>query len=125
MRAIKPRRWFVQRDIQMLIRTFPSESIAVFRGVRTFGSLGQTVRWNETNIVYRGEALVIPATGAVADYGLGQVENKNPQLLISGNRDIEQGDFVRYQNRKYQVEFEPNHWHAFLQITLAQFQQGA
>ncbi len=124
MRAVKPRRWAVQRDIQMLLRTFPSETITVFRGVRTYGGLGQITGWNETNIVYRGEALVIPATGTVADYGLGQVENLQPQLLISGNRDIQQGDFVRLKGLKYQVEFQPNAWRAFLQVKLAQYQQG-
>jgi len=108
----------------MLIRTFPSETISVFRGVRTYGSLGQIVLWNEANVVFRGEALVIPADGSVADYGLGQVENLNPQLLIPGTRDIQQGDFVRYQNRKYQVEFAPNNWQGFLAIKLAQYQQG-
>jgi len=123
MRAIKPRRWGVQRDIQMLIRTFPSEAIVVFRGKRTYGGLGQTTGWNETHIVYRGEALVIPATGTVASYGLGQVENLQPQLLVSGDRDIQQGDFVRLKGRKYQVEFQPNAWRAFLQIKLTQYQQ--
>lgn len=124
MRAVKPRRWAVQRDIQMLIRTFPSEAIVIFRGVREYGPLNQIVRWNETNIIFRGEALVIPATGTVADYGLGQVENMQPQILISGHRDIQQGDFVKLQGRKYQVEFAPNPWHAFTLVKLAQFQQG-
>ena len=124
MRARRTPRWFVQRDIQMLVRTFPSETIVIRRGRRIFpgGGLGQQ-KW-VYDIVYMGEALVIPAGGEVADYGLGQVENKNPLLLISGNRDIAQGDFVTLQGRSYQVEFEPDHWNAFLQVKLAQHQQG-
>ncbi len=124
MRAIKPRRWGVQRDIQMLIRTFPNETIVVTRGTRTYDDLGSVMGWDYA-IVYRGEALVIPATGTVADYGLGQVENVQPQLLVPGQRDIQQGDFVDLKGRTFQVEFPPNPWHAFTQIKLKQYEQGA
>ena len=119
MRAVKPRRWAVQRDIQGLIRTFPSQTVVIFRGTRIYGDLGEVLGFDQT-IVYRGEALLIPATGTVADYGLGQVENLMPQLLVSGTRDIEQGDFVELEGRTYQVEFPPNAWHAFTQIKLKQ-----
>lgn len=124
MRAIKPRRWAVQRDIQMLVRTFPAVTIVIFRGQRIYDN-GEVVGWDESHIVYRGEALKIPATGTVADYGLGQVENLAPQLLISGDRDIQQADFVRLDGRLYQVEFPPNPWRAYTQVKLKQYEQGA
>lgn len=123
-RAKKPFRWFVQRDIQVLIRTFPSEWVSIYRGRRLSGNVGQNLGWGVGTLIYQGEALVIPADGSVADYGLGQVENKNPQILVSGTRAFEQGDFVELAGRKYQVEFEPNWWHGFSLLRLEQFQQG-
>lgn len=122
-RAMRPRRFFVQRDIQMLVRTFPSETVTVQRGTRTYSAGGQQ-RWTYATIFF-GEALVVPATGDVQDFGLGQVENKAPKILIPGTRDIRQGDFVILAGRTYQITFEPNWWHGFLLLTLAQWQQGS
>ena len=124
MRAIRPRRFYVQRDIQMLVRTFPSERVVITRGGEPiYGEYGEIIDWTAIP-VFDGEALVIPADGSVADYGLGQVENKNPQILVPGTRDIQQGDFVVLADRRYQVEFEPNHWHGFVVVRLEQYQQG-
>lgn len=109
----------VRRDIQTLIRTFPAQAVTITR--RTPGT------WNTdgdetpgTMIVYQGEALVIPAGGTVQLLGLGQFEVKTPRLLISGSWPVEQGDAVVLDGRRYEVEFEPDHWQAFLLVTLQQ-----
>lgn len=122
-RIVKPRRFFVQRDVQMLVRAFPSESVTITRARRTYSSGGQQRLVYDP--IFMGEALVVPATGDVQDFGLGQVENKHPKILIAGTRDIQQGDFVLLAGRRYQVMFEPNAWHGFTLLNLAQWEQGS
>jgi hypothetical protein len=100
MRGQRPPRFYVQRDIQILVRSFPSERLQVFRlgEPRTSGAtldLGE-VTYPEVT-VFNGEALFIPAGGTVARYGLGEVEEDTPQVLIPGWHDIQQGDRVRRQ----------------------------
>lgn len=108
---------FIRRDIQTLIRTFPSETITITRATPgTWNDLGDHTPG--AAIIYLGEALVIPAGGTVNVLGLGQVEDKNPRLLISGSWPIEQGDEVILAHRRYTVAFEPDHWQSFLHITL-------
>lgn len=109
----------IRREIQTLIRTFPSEPITITR--RTGGT------WNAegdetpgTAIIYKGEALVIPAGGNVTVLGLGQLEVKQPRVLISGSYPVAQGDELVLHGRRYLVEFEPDHWQAFLLLTLSQ-----
>lgn len=109
---------FVRREIQTLLRTFPNCTVVITRAV-------DPVVWNDvgdavpsTQIVYNGEALVIPAGGTVSAPGLGQIELKHPRLLISGAWPIEQGDEVALDGRQYTVEHQPDPWHAFVLVTL-------
>lgn len=133
-RGQRPPRWFIQRDIHMLVRSFPSERVRIFRygDIVSTDPLGQPV-YAEVE-VFNGEALYIPETGEVARYGLGQVEEDQPRLLVPGWHPIKQGDFVTRQERlpgggfgdarPYQVEYPPDHWHAYSVIVLANFGQG-
>lgn len=109
----------IRREIQTLIRTFPSETVRVTRrGGGTWNSEGDQTP-DEVEI-YRGEALVAPAGGMVTILGLGQIESKQPQMLISGSWPIEQGDTVLWGGRRYLVSFDPDYWQAFLLLTLQQ-----
>lgn len=109
----------IRREIQALIRTFPSETIRVTRrGGGTWNNEGDQTP-DEVEI-YRGEALVAPAGGMVTILGLGQIESKQPQMLISGSWPIQQGDTVLWQGRRYLVSFNPDYWQAFLLLTLQQ-----
>lgn len=136
-RPKRPPRWFVQRDIQILVRSFPSERLVVFRlGEPT--TSGDTLDLGEPSYqeytVFDGEALFIPAGGTVARFGLGEVEEDKPQVLISGWHDIQQGDRVRRipmnpdgsegAIRLYTVQYAPNPWLGFTHITLENFGQG-
>lgn len=121
MRAVKPRQYMVQKQIQALIRTFEAKTVQIERARRTFNTLKQEVMAFDT--VYRGEALIVPATGDVALYGLGQVESKNPVLLVAGKRDIRQGDYVTLDGRRYQVEFDPTWFQAAMILKLKQWEQ--
>lgn len=120
MRAVKPRPSFVRREIQVLIRTFPSVFVTITRNIKTY-LYGQQRMVPVT--VFSGEVLVIPASGTVERYGLGQVENTQPQILVAGKRDIQQGDFVVMAGVVYQVEFAPAYFDGFMTLRLAQYQQ--
>ncbi len=133
-RAANIPRWYVQQSIQALIRTFPSERLRIFRHGAITGVDGLGQQTYAETVVFEGEALYIPETGDVARYGLGQVEEDKPRMLVSGWHPIMQGDFVTRQERlpggafgdprPYQIEYPPNHWHAFTVITLANYGQG-
>lgn len=111
----------VQQIMQALIRSFEGRVVVIERSRKTYNRLGQQVMgWG---VVYRGEALVVPATGDVATYGLGQVENKTPVLLVAGKRDIKQGDFLTVESRRYQVEFDPTWFESFMVLKLKQWEQ--
>lgn len=137
MRGQRAPRFYVQRDIQALVRSFPNERLVVFRlgGAQTSGDtldLGE-VTYPEIT-VFNGEALFIPAGGTVSRYGLGEVEEDKPQVLIPGWHDIQQGDRVRRsqmlpggrftQPRLYTVLYAPNVWYSFSHLTLENFGQG-
>lgn len=122
--------WAIQQEIQELIREFPSRFIVLERARRKFVSGEQTLVYTT---VFRGEAIVRPPTGTVNTYGLGQTENFNYVILIAGQADIQQGDFLRFSQellpgmnasvRTFQVTQEPNMLGAFMQLTLEQYQQ--
>ncbi len=121
MRAVKLRPWQVQKQVQALIRSYGSTTAVIERARRTFSELKQQRMVMDT--VYRGEALFVPASGDVAIFGLGQVENKQPVLIVAGKRDIQQGDFVTHEKRRYQVEFEPTYFEAYTLLKLKQWEQ--
>lgn len=135
-RGLRPPRWFVQRDIQILVRSFPSEHMVIFRQAADASSvndLGEPV-YPET-VVFDGEALFIEAGGSVARFGLGEVEEDKPQMLVPGWYDIQQGDRVRRYTllpdgeetvaRIYLVSYAPKPWQNFCHIVLENFGQGA
>lgn len=132
-------RFYVQRDIQILVRSFPSERLVVFRlGEPTVAEVGTDINMGEPTYaeipVFNGEALFIPAGGSWARYGLGEVEEEQPQILIPGWHDIRQGDRVRRRQmlpggrfmepRLYVVKYQPDPWHSFTHITLENYGQG-
>ena len=133
-RGLRPPAWFVQRDIHILVRSFPSEWVQILRGTQT--SQTDYMEPVETmTLVYTGEGLFVPAGGTVERYGLGQVEEDKPKILIHGHVDIQQGDYCSRSRllpggrgwtdpRWYQVLYEPNYWHANVSITLTNFGQG-
>lgn len=115
----------VQRDIQMLVRTFPSERIKIWRHSArpdAVDDYGQPTYDEET--VYIGEALFSDASGSVSRYGLGQVEEEKPMILIPGKRDIQPGDFFRRAGKLYQIQYAPDHWPGFTVGTVVRFEQG-
>lgn len=128
-------RWFVQRDIQILIRSFPSEHMVIYRRGETAVSrteLGEPVYGED--VIFDGEALFIEAGGTVARYGLGEVEEDKPQMLIAGWHDVQQGDRVRRYRRLsdgneavarlYVVLFAPAPWQNYCHIVLENYGQG-
>lgn len=124
MRPRRPSRAQIQREMQLLVRTFPTEYVEVYRvtpGV--IGSLGQRTPPVET-FVYKGEGLVQPAGGSLTLEGLGQIEFDQPYAIIPSTRDIQQGDFMRYKGRVLQVEHQPDYWKSFMILRFAQNQQG-
>lgn len=136
-RGQRPPRFYVQRDIQILVRSFPSERLVIFRlgpGETSGASLDLgELRFPEI-VVFNGEALFIPASGTVQRFGLGEVEEENPRILLPGWHDIQQGDRVRRaqmlpggrfgESRLYTVLYQPNPWYSFTHITLQNFGQG-
>ena len=133
-RGWRPPLWFVQRDIAILIRSFPSGRITITRPrIITTSEFGEPEEVFES--VFVGEGLFVPAGGTVARYGLGQVEEDQPHLLVAGHHDIQQGDMVTIQQllpggrgwtppRRYQVLYPPPYWHGFRDLTLENFEQG-
>lgn len=124
-RAVKPSRARVQQDVQLLIRTFPSVYVQITRASRTYGGRFGAQTVGSDPVVYQGEALVIPAGASVNLYGLGQVESKNHQVLIAGHRDVQQGDLLTWEGKRYQVSQAPDPWRAFTLVTLQLFEQAA
>jgi len=130
-------RWYVQRDIQILVRSFPSERLVVHR-LAEESVAGGTIDLGEVTYledpVFDGEALFIPRGGVVARYGLGEVEEDKPQVLIPGWHDIQQGDRVRRipmlpdgsegTTRLYTVHEAPDPWHGFTHVILENYGQG-
>ena len=114
----------IHQDIQTLVRAFPGEYVTFTR--KAIGGVtprGQVQKVDDV-VLYQGEALFIPAGGDVTRYGLGQVEEDKPQMLLVGTYDIRQGDFCLRRGRLYAVQYPPNAWHAFMHITLSNYAQG-
>ena len=115
----------VQRDVQMLVRTFPSQRIRIYRlsdRPTSVDDYGQPTYEEVT--VYIGEALFSDASGNVTRYGLGQVEEEKPMLLVPGKRDIRPGDFFRRGGKRYQLQHAPDHWPGFTAATVVLYEQG-
>jgi hypothetical protein len=124
VRPRRPSRAQVQREIQLLVRTFPVEHVEVYRVTPgTTGPLGQKTPPVEV-LVYKGEALVQPAGGSLIVENLGQIEFDQPYMVVPSHRAIMQGDRMRYKGRILQVEHPPDYWKAFLVVRFAQNQQG-
>ena len=124
-RAVRVPLHRVQRDVHLLARSFPSEVISFYR---------QSVRPIEIDeygqpkydyaLVYVGEVLWSETGATVTRYGLGQVEEIKPFVLIPGKRDVRPGDFFRRAGVLYQVETAPDYWPGFTGATCNRFEQG-
>jgi hypothetical protein len=134
MRTVSVPRWRAQADIDALVRSFPSERIRVFRPV-TASYTRFLQREATEQPVFDGKALFVQAGGDVRRFGLGQVEEENPKILLAGWQDIDQGDMVRHLQllpggrgyrpaRLYRVRYAPDPWHAWMLVQLEQYQQG-
>lgn len=133
-RGWRPPLWYVQRDISILIRSFPSGRVVITRPRQvTQSDFGEPAE--EYDPVFTGEALFVPAGGTVARYGLGQVEEDKPRMLIAGWHDVQQGDMLTVSQllpggrgwtppRRYQVLYAPVFWHGFIDLTLENYEQG-
>ena len=124
-RAIRLPQQRIQRDIQMLVRSFPSEHIVVQRNSERPTSVdlyGQPA-YSQT-VIFSGEALFSDAGGNVTRYGLGQVEEEKPMVLFPGEHDIRPGDFFRRGDKLYQIDYAPDHWPGFTSATIHLYQQG-
>jgi len=133
-RPQKPPRWYVQRDIAILVGSFPSEHIRITRrtGVSSVSATGQPVYG--IAVIFEGKALVAPKDGTLERIGIGQIEQDNPVLLIPGFHDIRQGDFLlrgepepdgsEAPARLYIVTFNADAWHAFSVVTMRNYRQG-
>lgn len=122
MRVIKPRLPQVHREIQTIIRTFPNRAVTIERSVRSFSSTTGQKRLGLTT-VYAGEALVIPAGAVIRQLPMGQIETLHPQLLVAGERNIQQGDFVTLDGKRFQVDGVENVWKVFLMVRLVPWEQ--
>lgn len=115
----------VQRDIQMLVRTFPSERLRVWRYSDRPVSVDEYGQPTYSEVtVYYGECLWSDASGDVTRYGLGQVEEEKPVLLIPGKRDVRPGDFFRRKGLLYQLQHAPDYWPGFTSATVVKYEQG-
>lgn len=122
----RPRGTIVQREIQYLIRAFPSKYVVIYRetavydpdfGQRLDGQGARTPR-------FAGEVTVIPAGGVVELYGGGQTERKTPTLILTTHRDVQQGDYVELDGRTYQVEYPIDHFGYYVEVRLQQYRQA-
>ncbi len=118
----KPPRALIVNAIQGLIRTFPSQTVRVYRVTGWTKNAAQMRQAPIEATVYQGEALFVPAGGMVAQLGLGMVETKDPHLLIAGVYPIRQGDRV-FVNALYEVTSDSNRWNAFGIFKLRQVEQ--
>jgi hypothetical protein len=124
MRGGRVRKSEIIRDIQGLIRTYPSEVVTILRGVPVYNDLGELdPNSSQTTPIYKGEVLIVPVSGAVQRYGLGQVENLNDTILVSGKRDIRQGDYVIIKGRIFQITNAPSFLNAFMWLNITQVSQ--
>lgn len=125
MRAVRIPQHRVQRDVQMLVRSFPSERITVWRNSTRPTSVDDYGQPNfSRSIVFEGEALFSDASGNVTRYGLGQVEEEKPMVLFPGEHDIRPGDFFERAGKLYQIDYAPDHWPGFTPATVRLYQQG-
>lgn len=125
----RPRAAIIQREIQYLTRAFPPRAVRVTREIVPYTtSKGQripnTPGQGISKTVFIGEAIYIPAGGVVQLFGGGQVERTSPTLVIVGDRDIQQGDFVALDGRTYQVELALNPQGGYVELRLQQFKQA-
>jgi hypothetical protein len=124
MRAVRYPKFEVQRAIQMLIRTFPSELVVIMRqgAITGVSTLGRPAHAEFE--VFRGEGLFVPSDGNVQRFGLGTVEEDSPHLLIAGSTPIKQGDLYTRNGRRYRVQYPPSMWLAWTSVTLKNLEQG-
>lgn len=120
-RIMKPRASAISRSVQTLIRTFRPKHVVIERATRTFSALGQETKTMEP--VYAGEAYDIATGGSVSLYGAGQQETQQHTLLVNGKRDVQQGDFVTLEGRRFIVNDQPNRMETYLVIRLTQYEQ--
>lgn len=121
----RPNGAIIQREIQYLTRAFPPRAVTIYREILTLSTLGQRrVSHPNRTVIFTGEALYIPAGGVVQLFGGGQVERTSPTLIVVGNRDIRQGDFVVIDGRTYLVEDPRNPQGAYVECGLQQYRQG-
>lgn len=114
----------VQHEIQALVRTFPSETISIFRNGPIVAVDDHGQPQYEPELVYRGEVLFSPAQGSVTRYGLGQVEETKPYLLVAGHRDFKEGDFFYRKGLLYQMTHTPDYWPGFTGASCTIYEQG-
>lgn len=115
----KPPRSFIAQRIQMLVRSFPSETVTITRPVKGL-TAGKTSTIIDENIIYQGEALWIPSGGTVEVLGLGKFVTAEPRLMLTGTRDIRQGDRMEHDGREYEIANVQNRWNAFMIFKLTQ-----
>lgn len=124
----------LQKLTEELIATFPSEMKEVQRAVRSYSKQGENSTFTYT-VVFSGEILVIPPGGSVQRFGLGQVENYDLGLLLTGQADVNQGDFLIWNDpgvslsvlrrqRLYQITGNPTWMGGTMFLQLKQYQQA-
>jgi hypothetical protein len=113
-----------QQQVLQQARTFYAERIRVWRAgaIISTDPLGEP-QYSEV-VLFDGEAKFIPASGEVKRFGLGQVEEVNPKLLIPGRWPIAQGDFFRYKGVLYQVTFQPYYFTGYTLCNVKRYEQG-
>lgn len=118
----------VLKDIQQVTRTFPTIYVEIKRAARTYTALkGQTLNLSTATIVFKGEVLHADtaAAGSLFRYPLGEVRiEQDDHLLINGDRDIRQGDFVQMPDgRLCVIKSTHNIWGVWVAAALQQYQQ--
>jgi len=112
----------VHRIAQQLIRAYTPVRVVVSRDTPSYDNdYGE----NKPTItqIYAGEARLKLTTGTVNRFGLGQVENTSYIVLISGKRNIQQGDFLTWEGFRFQVTKDVKLFGAFTIFEIQQFSQ--
>jgi hypothetical protein len=96
----------VIRDIQGIVRTFPSSFVAIERaGYVQDPDTGE--QFKVLVIIWQGELHIRRVTATVQRLEMGQILTDTFAILVPGEHDIREGDFVRILENPYWATNHP------------------
>lgn len=95
----------VSKEIEGLIRTFPTVNISVERAGFTKNTLQEELKIFQT--IWRGDALVRKVSSTTQRLNMGPIETGAITILIIGRHDIREGDYVRMRQTPFWATNHP------------------